>query len=76
MKVKNFCVVALKLEKSFNCGIFIPTKKRLFNKTNDERMSNKCYTQINENKEYETILYLIKRQAPVDFDHILPSFKV
>ena len=38
-------------------------------------MCNRCNNHINENKEFEANLNLIKRQAPNDFGYLLPCFK-
>ena len=39
-------------KKSFDSGIFIPTKIRWCNECNDKKMCKKCNKQINENKEF------------------------
>ena len=62
-------------KKSFKTGIFIPTKMRFCNECNDERMCNKCHNQVNENEELDSNLNLLKRQAPIEFGHMLPFFE-
>ena len=37
---------------------------------------DRCNNQVNENKEFEANLNLIKRQAPNEFGHMLPLFKL
>ena len=54
-------------KKSFQSGIFIPTKLRFCNECNDNKMCVKCNNQINENKEFEANLSLLKRKAPKKF---------
>ena len=53
----------------------IPTKMRICNECNDKIMCSKCKIQVNENKEFEVYLNLIKRQAPNQFGHMFPYFK-
>ena len=61
--------------KTFNNGIIIPAKKRFCNECNDKRTCNRCNIQKNENKEFEAIINLLKRQGPNQFGHILHSFE-
>ena len=42
---------------------------------NDKRMCNRFNIRNNENKEFEPYLYLLKRQDPDEFGHMLPCFK-
>ena len=51
-------------KKSFNNGVIIPEKLRFCNECNDKKLCNKCNNQINENKEFEANLNLLKRKAP------------
>ena len=39
-------------------------------------MCNKCNNQINENKEFEAILNLLKREKPNGCGHMLPYYKI
>ena len=41
----------------------------------DEKMCDKCNNQINENKEIEANLNLLKRKNPNDFSLMLPYYK-
>ena len=61
--------------KSFENGINIATKMRFCNDCNDKAMCNRCYNQINENKEFEANSILLKRQAPNEFGHTFLCFK-
>ena len=61
-------------KKSFDSGIIIPTKMRFCNECNDNKMCVKCNNHINENKEFEANLNLLKRNAPNEFDHMLPYY--
>ena len=47
-------------KKSFDSGIFTPTKMRICNECNDKKLCFKCNNQINENKEFEANLNLLK----------------
>ena len=58
-------------KKSFDSGIIGPTKMRFCNECNDNKMCIKCNNQINENKEFEAILNLLKRKSPNEFGYML-----
>ena len=60
--------------KPFNHGIIIPTKMRRCKKCKGERLCGGCNNQVNESKEIEASLNLLKREAPNQFDHRLPYF--
>ena len=61
-------------KKSFDSGIIIPTKMRFCNECNVKKVCNKCNNQINENKEFEANLNLLKRDKPNDCGHMLPYY--
>ena len=61
-------------KKSFDNGIIIPTKMRFCNECNNKKMCYKCNIQINENKEFEANLNLLKRKAPNEFGYMLPYY--
>ena len=61
-------------KKSFESGIIIPSKMRFCNECNDNKMCIKCNNQINENKEFEANLNLLKRKAPNEFGYMLPYY--
>ena len=61
-------------KKSFDNGIIIPAKMRFCNECNDKKMCNKFYNQINENKEFEANLNLLKRKAPNELGYMLPYY--
>ena len=63
-------------KKSFDNGIIIPTKMRFCNECNDNKMCVKCNIHINENKEFEANLNLLKRNAPNEFGHMLPYYEI
>ena len=48
---------------------------RLCNECSKEKCCDRCNNQINENKEFEASLNLLKRQAPNEFGHMLPYFE-
>ena len=62
--------------KSFNNGIIIPTKMRRCDICNDKLLCEKCNNQVNENKEFEANLYLLKRNVPNEFGYMLPYYEV
>ena len=61
-------------KKSFDSGIIIPARIRYCNECNVKKVCNKCNNQINENKEFEANLYLLKRNAPNEFGYMLPYY--
>ena len=61
-------------KKSFDSGIIIPTKMRFCNECNDKKVCNKCNNQINENKEIEANLNLLKGNAPNELGYMLPYY--
>ena len=63
-------------KKSFNNGIVIPTKMRHCNACKDGILCVTCNNQINENKEFEANLNLIKRKTPNDFGYMLPYYEI
>ena len=62
-------------KKSINNGIIIPTKMRRCDICND-KLCEKFNNQVNENKEFEANLNLLKRKAPYDFGYMLPYYEV
>ena len=61
-------------KNSFDSGIIIPTKMRFCNEYKDVILCITCNTQINENKEFEANLNLLKRKAPNEFGYMLPNY--
>ena len=61
-------------KKSFDNGIIIPAKLRFCNECNDKKMCDKCKNQINENKEFEANLNLLKRKASNEDGYMLPYY--
>ena len=45
---------------------------RFCNECNDKIMCYRCNKKINENKEFEAILNLLKRKAPSELGYMLP----
>ena len=72
---QNISNITKILEKSFDSGILIPTKMRFCNECNDIKMCDRCNNQINENKEFEAKLNLLKRNAPNEFGYMLLIIK-
>ena len=67
-------VLSKSWKKSFNKGIVIPVKMRRCDKCRGKILRATCNNQINENKEFEANLILIKREAPSEFGYMLPYF--
>ena len=63
-------------KKSFNNGIVIPTKMRHCNTCKDGILCITCNNQINEHKEFEANLNLLKRDVPNRFGHMLPYYVI
>ena len=62
-------------KKSFNNGVIIPTKMRQCNVCKDGILCTTCNNIINENKEFEANLILLKRKATNEFGYMLPFYK-
>ena len=60
--------------KSFDSGIIIPTKMRFCIECDDNKMCVKCKNQVNEKKEFEANLNLLKRKAPNELGYMLPYY--
>ena len=58
-------------KKSSNNGIIIPTKMRQCNECKNGKLCTTCNNQINENKEFEANLNLIKRKKTNQFGYML-----
>ena len=63
-------------KKLFNSGVKIPKKMRLCIECKIKTLCTTCDKQVNENKEFETKLDLLKREAPNDFGHMLLYYKM
>ena len=63
-------------KKSFNNGVIIPTKMGQCNACKDGILCVTCNNKINENKEIEANLNLLKRKAPNEFGYMLPYYKI
>ena len=61
-------------KKSFDSGKIIPVKLRFYNECNDKILCDKCNNRVNENKEFEANLNLLKRNAPNEFGYMLPYY--
>ena len=61
-------------KKSFKNGIIIPTKMRQCNECKDGKLCTTCNNLMNENKEIEANLNLLKRDLPNQFGNMLPYY--
>ena len=63
--------------KSFNNGIIIPVKMRRGIECNSKILCTTCKNQVNETREFESNLNLIKRQPSNEIGHMPPYvFKI
>ena len=58
-------------KKSLNNGFDIPTKMKQCNECKDGILCTLCINQINENKEFEANLSLLKRHPLIELGHML-----
>ena len=61
-------------KKSYKNGIVIPVKMRRCNECKNKILCTTCNNQVNENKEFEANLNLLKRKALNQFGYVLPYF--
>ena len=62
-------------KKSFINGVVIPTKIGHFEEFEGKIVCDRCSFQVNENKEFEGNLNLLKRKPLSQFGHMLPYYK-
>ena len=62
-------------KKSFTNGIIRAVKTRRCDESQNGIICTTCNNQVNENKEFEANLNLLKRKAPNEFGQVLPYFK-
>ena len=63
-------------KKSFENGVIIPTKMRQCNVCKDGLLCSTCNNQINEIKEFEANLILLKLEAPNQFGYMLAYYVI
>ena len=74
-KVKKYQLCLQKSwKKSFDSGVIIPAKMRFCNECSDEKICNNCNNRINENKEFEADIKLLKRKASNELGYMLPYY--
>ena len=59
-------------KKSFSNGISVPAKMRFCDEWNHDIFCDRCNDEINENRQFEVNLNLLKRQAPNQLGYMLP----
>ena len=69
---KISAMLARSWKNSFINGIRLPTKMRLCDECKYGMLCTTCTNQVNENKEFETKLILLKRRVPIEFVLMLP----
>ena len=62
-------------KKSFNSGVIIPTRIGFFKECNKDKKCERFNNQINENKEFQANLNLVKGQFPNEFGDMLHYLK-
>ena len=65
--------IPLSWKKSFSMGVVIPHKMRSCNKCSKDVVCDGCDKLVNQRKEFSVNLNDLKRQAPNEFGHMLPS---
>ena len=73
---KNISYVTKIVEKSFNNGIVVSTKTRQGNERKDKISCTTFNNQINEKKEFEANLNLLKRHSPNELGHMLTYYVI
>ena len=63
-------------KKSFNNGVIITLKMKRCNECNGGIICVTLNIQVNENNEFEVNLKILKREAPTQFVHMLPYYKL
>ena len=77
LQIEKVIVIVPKLwKKSFINGIIIPVKVRRCDERKFGILCMTCNNQVSQNKEFEDILNLIKREPPNQFGHMLPHYIV
>ena len=62
-------------KKSPNNGVITPVKMRGCSECRSKILCITCNNQVKENKDFETNLYFLKRQAPKQYVHMPPYYK-
>ena len=68
-------MLARSRKKSYHNEIVIAAKMRYCNECSREKCCDRCIHQINENKEFEANLYLLKSKAHNELGYMFPYFK-
>ena len=68
--------VPVSWKKSFSMGVVIPYKMRKSNKCTKHFLCEGCDKLVNRTKKFSANLNQIKRQAPDEFGHMLPKYKL
>ena len=61
-------------KNSFDSGVIKAKEMRFCNECKDGILCTTCNNQINENKEFEANLNLLKRKTTNEFGHMLPYY--
>ena len=63
-------------KKSFNSGVVKPARTRFCNDCSKQSCCDRCNNQVDENKEIESNLNLLKRHAPNQLGDMLSYYKL
>ena len=73
---KRSAMLSKSWKKLFKIGVVIPAKKRFCNECSKEKFCDRCNNGVNENKEFETSIDLLRRHAPYQFGDMLPYYNL
>ena len=62
-------------KKLCNSAVVIPKKMKLWDECNDKIVCDRCKNQISEDKGFEAILTLSKRQPANQFGHMVHYYE-
>ena len=71
---KLIAKVPLSWKKSFSMGVVIPHKVRNSSECKKYILCDECDKLLNQKKEFSANLNELKREAPIEFGHMLPKY--
>ena len=66
--------VPLSWKKSFSQGVVIPHKMKICSECKNDSLCDSCDQLVNQRKEFSANLNELKRQAPIEFGHMLLNY--
>ena len=61
--------------KLFISGVVIPAEMMLCSECNGNKLSDMCNNEVNEDKDFEANISLLRRMAPNQIGHRLPYYR-